>query len=83
MLLRVNRSPDAAEHRGSLRLTHVAVTLVAGLALALAACSPNNNSARGSAGSSEVTVLQGISSLQERFKQDSGKVRLILLVSPT
>lgn len=32
---------------------------------------------------SKVAELGGVSDLRERFNEDSGKVRLILLVSPT
>jgi hypothetical protein len=31
----------------------------------------------------KVAVLGGVSDLRERFNEDSGKVRLVLLISPT
>jgi hypothetical protein len=84
MLRHVTSMTDAAHNRGSARLTHLIAILMAVLALVPSACTLSSSPATGaSAESSEVTQLKSVSDLQERFNQDSGKVRLILLVSPT
>jgi hypothetical protein len=85
VLRRMTRMRDAAQNRGPSRLAYLAVTLMALLALVVASCSPSSSSATGSAtASSEVAELKGgVPDLQERFNRDSGKIRLILLASPT
>jgi hypothetical protein len=55
--------------------------MLAALALVSSACA--SQSTQGSAPSSRVKELSSISELQGRFDQDTGKVRLILLMSPT
>jgi hypothetical protein len=52
------------------------------LALVLPACASHGAPATGSQ-TSKVTELHSVSELQERFNEDSGRVRLILLISPT
>lgn len=58
------------------------VPLVLALALVSSAC--GSGGAAGSVGqTTKVIELQSISELQDRFNEDSGAVRLILLMSPT
>ena len=78
--------PEAKAHVTSRRcawgrLARLAPMLLA-LALASSACISHGG--RGSAAhASKVTQLRSVSELQDRFNQDSGKVRLILIISPT
>ena len=58
------------------------VWLVVVLALLPPACSSHAGPASGSQ-TSKVIELHNVSALQDRFDEDSGKVRLILLISPT
>jgi hypothetical protein len=54
------------------------------LALASSACTSSSSPVTGSTTrSGRVAELRSISELRERFNEDSGKVRLILLISPT
>ena len=56
--------------------------LLAALVLVFTACAssgPNTQTTR----TDKVAVLGGVADLRERFNEDSGKVRLVLLVSPT
>ncbi len=63
------------------RLARLAAVLLA-LALASPACV--SHGAAGPAGhASKVTRLRSVSELRDRFNKDSGKVRLILIISPT
>lgn len=63
------------------RLALLVATLSA-LALVSSSCSPDR-ATESSATSSKVTELRSVTELQDRFNEDSGKVRLILLISPT
>ena len=58
------------------------VFLLVAFALAASACASRGSSGP-NAPTSKVTPLSGVSQLQDRFEQDRGKVRLILLMSPT
>jgi hypothetical protein len=58
------------------------VRMLVTLALVLPACASHGAPATGSQ-TSKVTELHSVSELQERFNEDSGRVRLILLISPT
>jgi hypothetical protein len=54
------------------------------LVLASTACSSRGNRGNHSATrSAKVTELRSVSELRERFNEDAGKIRLILLISPT
>jgi len=54
------------------------------LALAASACTSGPSRETGSTSrNGRVAELRSISELRERFNEDSGKVRLILLISPT
>jgi hypothetical protein len=58
--------------------------LLAGLVLVLPACSSGGRpETETTPRTDEVAVLGGVSDLRERFNEDSGKVRLVLLISPT
>lgn len=58
------------------------VPMLSALALVSSSCSPYR-ATESSAKTSKVTELRSVSELQDRFNEDSGKVRLILLISPT
>jgi hypothetical protein len=54
------------------------------MALAASACASQGTSAReGSTGAREVIELERVSALRDQFNRDSGKARVILLLSPT
>jgi hypothetical protein len=54
------------------------------LALASSGCTSGPSPGTGSTSrNGRVAELRSISELRERFNEDSGKVRLILLISPT
>lgn len=58
--------------------------LLAGLALVFTACTSSGRpNTQTTPPTDKVAVLGGVADLRERFNEDSGKVRLILLVSPT
>lgn len=64
-------------------LARPAVVFLA-LVLASTACSSRGNRGNHSATrSAKVTELRSVSELRERFNEDAGKIRLILLISPT
>jgi hypothetical protein len=69
------------------RLSRVPPTLVAlivPLALLSPACASSGSSAGGApTDDAKITELRSIAELQDRFNEDAGKVRLILLISPT
>jgi hypothetical protein len=72
--------------RGSIRIrTRIALFgLLAALVLVFSACvSSGRPATETTARTAKVAVLGGVSDLRERFNEDSGKVRLILLISPT
>lgn len=53
-------------------------------ALVSSGCAWSGSSTGGAtAASSKVTELRNVAELKDRFKEDAGKVRLILLISPT
>lgn len=54
--------------------------LLAALTLVFTACA---SSGRPNTQTDKVAVLGGVADLRERFNEDSGKVRLVLLISPT
>lgn len=74
-------------HRNRDRRRHGLVGLVPvllALALASSACSSNANPGTvKDPPNAKVTDLRSVSDLQARFEEDSDKVRLILLISPT
>jgi hypothetical protein len=53
------------------------------LLLAMPACTFGKSSSGATATGAKVAELRSVSDLQERFNQDIGTVRLILLLSPT
>lgn len=58
--------------------------LLAALVLVLPACSSSEGpETETTPRTDKVAVLGGVSDLRERFNEDSGKVRLVLLISPT
>lgn len=60
------------------------LSFLAVLVLVFSACESRGRPATETAtGAAKVAVLGGVSDLRERFNEDSGKVRLILLISPT
>jgi hypothetical protein len=60
------------------------VALLAPLAFISPACGSWGNSAGGATREdAKVTELTSVGDLQDRFNGDTGKVRLILLISPT
>ncbi len=84
MLRHVTCMPDSTRGRRSPRLAYLVSILVVALALVSSACTSSRSSAAGTTATSpNVTELGSVSDLQERFNRDAGKVRLILLLSPT
>ena len=75
------RSRATVRRRAAQRFTRLA-PMVAALVLASTACAARGGPAA-AAQSSKVTELRSVSQLQDRFNEDSDRVRLILLVSPT
>jgi hypothetical protein len=70
--------------RGSIRTRIALFGLLAALVLVFSACASSGRPAtENTPRTSKVAVLGGVSDLRERFNHDSGKVRLILLISPT
>jgi hypothetical protein len=60
------------------------LSFLAALVLVFSACASSGRPGTESAtGTAKVAELGGVSDLRERFNEDSGKVRLILLISPT
>ena len=60
------------------------LSFLAALVLVFSACVSSGRSATESTPrTAKVAELGGVSDLRERFNEDSGKVRLILLISPT
>jgi hypothetical protein len=58
--------------------------LLAALALVLTACASSGRpNTQATPRTDKVAVLGGVADLRERFNEDSGKVRLVLLISPT
>jgi len=53
------------------------------LAVASSACRSKESETESAAQTAKVAELRTVSELRERFNHDSGKVRLILLISPT
>jgi hypothetical protein len=57
---------------------------IAALALVLTACTSSGPAETGTAAAaSKVAQLQSVPELKDRFNADVGKIRLILLISPT
>ncbi len=56
---------------------------LAALVLVFSACASSGRPETETPRTSKVAVLGGVSDLRERFNEDSGKVRLVLLISPT
>lgn len=61
------------------------LAILLALAVASSACGSGANleTEESPARSATVTELRNVSELGDRFNQDAGKVRLILLISPT
>jgi hypothetical protein len=60
------------------------LSFLAALVLVFSACASSGRPATETTRrTAKVAVLGGVSDLRERFNEDSGKVRLILLISPT
>ena len=58
--------------------------LLAALVVVFSACASSGRPATETTPRTDrVAVLGGVSDLRERFNEDSGKVRLLLLISPT
>jgi hypothetical protein len=76
--------PPSERARGSRGLAPLLAILLA-LAVASSACGSGANSKteESPTRSATVTELRNVSELGDRFNQDAGKVRLILLISPT
>jgi hypothetical protein len=67
-----------------LRWLILGALIVAAFVVALSACASSGGAeTRSAARTAKVAELGGVSDLRERFNEDSGKVRLILLISPT
>jgi hypothetical protein len=83
LLHRLTRTPGLVRARSPFRPSRLLPFLLA-FALASSACtsgpSPETDS---TSRIGRVAELRSISELRERFNEDSGKVRLILLISPT
>lgn len=77
MLRRLTRTLSLVRARRRFRPARLLPILLA-FALASSACTSGP-----SPGPGWVAELRSISELRERFNEDSGKVRLILLISPT
>jgi hypothetical protein len=76
-------SVDSCFNSSAARAPRIGVLLVV-LALISSACASSPSSGDGgTTGKAEVPDLSRVSELQQRFNQDSGNVRLILLFSPT
>ena len=72
--------------RGSIwiRIRIALFGVLAALVLGSSACASSGRPATETTPRTDsVAVLGGVSDLRERFNEDSGKVRLILLISPT
>lgn len=84
VLRRVKGMPDSTRRRRWPRLDHLVAMLLVLVALVSSACTSSRSLRPGTtAASPEVTELRSVSDLHKRFNRDSGKIRLILLVSPT
>jgi hypothetical protein len=84
VLRRVTPMLDSTRGRRPSGLGRSVPILFVMLALVSSACTLNRSSETDTtAPSPKVTELRSVTDLQERFDRDSGKVRLILLVSPT
>jgi hypothetical protein len=58
--------------------------LLAALVLVLTACASSGRpNTQTTPRTDKIAVLGGVADLRERFNEDSGKVRLVLLISPT
>ena len=80
---RLTRTPCLVRARSPFRPACLLPIFLA-LALASSACTSSPSPVTGSTTrSGRVAELRSISELRERFNEDSGKVRLILLISPT
>lgn len=75
--------PTSVRARRSRGLALLAILLA--LAVASSACGSGANpkTEESPTRSATVTELRNVSELGDRFNQDAGKVRLILLISPT
>ena len=70
--------------RRSIRIRIALFGLLTALVLVFSACASSGRSeTETTPRTSKVVELGGVSDLRERFNEDSGKVRLILLISPT
>jgi len=57
--------------------------LLAALVLVFTGCESSGPNTQTTPRTDKVAVLGGVADLRERFNEDSGKVRLVLLISPT
>jgi len=83
VLRRLTHTPDSIRAGRRYRLVRL-IPIVTALALASSACTSRADPGTESATrNGTVTELRSVSELEERFNEDSGKIRLILLISPT
>ena len=83
MLRRLTRTLSLVRARSQFRPARLLSILLA-LALASSACTSGPTpGTHPTSRNGRVAELRSISELRERFNEDSGKVRLILLISPT
>ena len=59
------------------------LSFLTALVLVFSACTSSGLETQSATGTAKVAELGGVSDLREGFNEDSGKVRLILLISPT
>jgi hypothetical protein len=84
--VRLLMNPPRLNPPRSIRIrTRVALFgFLAALVLVFSACASSGRPATETTPRTDkVAVLGGVSDLRERFNEDSGKVRLVLLISPT
>lgn len=68
---------------GPFRLTRVLVTIFISVGVLSSCTSDSKPDARASTATARVAALRSISDLKDQFNEDSGKTRLVLLISPT
>lgn len=84
MLHCMTRRTGSSSVRGSGSPRSLLTLFLVVFALVSSACASSGSSAGGStAASAKVTELRSVAELKERFSEDAGRVRLVLLISPT